>query len=162
MLDPAKELAIREALGTKIAAFTQTAFVRRPMIDSKQDWVDLLGQENVDEEYELKVCTVDLVSFVNSATDGCDDDPLITLTYSAHLFFEYKETRSDDSNSTDDFVALILNLNNDFLQGDRDVDGVEGAEYLPVSQSSSILLDEDPLTGAFGHFTDLLIKVQVL
>jgi hypothetical protein len=159
MLDSVKELTIREALGTKIGNLTGSVFVRRPVIDSKQDWAELLGVENVDGELELKVCTVDLMQFADSPTDGCDDDPVVTLTYQVHIFHEYKETRSDDSNSTDDFTALILSLRNTFLNSNRQL--AAGSEHLPLAQSSFILLGDDQLTGAFGHSVDLLAKVQV-
>ncbi len=161
MLTPAKELTIREALGTKIALITSSAFVRRPMISSKQDWVELLGSENVDEEFELKVCTVDLLSFTDSEEEGCDDDPVVLLTYRIHYFRQYKELRSNDSNSTDDFNADILNLRNSFLDEDRSLGDLAKVESLPLTQSGFILLGDDPLTGAFGHFIDLQLQVEV-
>ncbi len=162
MLDAAKELTIREALGQKVAGITGSVFVRRPVIDSKQDWVDLLGIENVDEEFELRYCTVDLLGFTDSPTDGCDDDPLVTLTYAVHLFHEFKEARSDDSNSTDDFTAAVLNLRSRFLETDRSLGSLERIEHLPLRQSGFIILEEDPVTGSFGHFVDLQCMVQVL
>jgi hypothetical protein len=161
MLDSAKELTIREALGTKVAVITATAFVRRPVIDSKHDWAELLGKQNVDDELEVKCCTVDLLQFTDSDQEGCDDDPVVTLTYQVHLFHQYKEARSDDSNSTDDFAAAVLDLRNKFLEKNRDVAGVADAEYLPLTQSGFIILGTDPLTGSEGHFVDLIAKVEV-
>jgi hypothetical protein len=163
MLTPEKELAIREAQGTKIALLTGSVFVRRPMIDSKQDWVDLLGKENVDGEYEVKYCTVDLLSFTDSEEEGCDDDPVVNLLYGVRIFHGYKEKRSDDSNSTDDFIALILNLRNAYLNADRSVGSpaIPKVESLPLIQSGFILLGEDPLSGAFGHYIDLQAPIEV-
>jgi hypothetical protein len=161
MLDPAKELTIRQALGTKIGNITGSAFIRRPIIDSKQDESELLGVLNVDNEEEMHVCTVDFANFVNSATDGCDDDPMVTVTYKIHLFREYKESRSDLSNSTDDFIALVLNLNNAFLNADRSLASLPKVETLPLAQLSDIVLGDDPLTGGTGHFVDFLARVQV-
>jgi hypothetical protein len=161
MLTPEKELTIRQAAGTKVAALTGSVFLRRPVIDSKQDWVEALGVANVDDELEVRCCTIDLLQFTDSDEEGCDDDPVVTLTYIAHLFHQYKESRSDDSNSTDDFTSTLLSLRNDFLRGGRDVPGVAKAEYLPVTQSGFIILGIDPLTGSFGHYVDLQIKVEV-
>jgi hypothetical protein len=168
MLDPAKELIIREAIGDKISAITGYVFVRRPLIDSRADWAELLGVENADGKLEIKYCTVDLLGFADSPTDGCDDDPLTTLSYSVHLFNQYRESAvSDDSNSTDDFTATVLDLRNSFLNANRGVGPrgyppIENVERLPLVQSGFIILGEDPLTGAFGHYIDLIAKVEVL
>jgi hypothetical protein len=162
MLDPAKELAIRTALGTKVAALTGSVFIRPELFDSEQDWVEKLGVQNVDGELELKYCTVNLLQFTDSPTDGCDDDPVVFLTYQIHIFDGFTEQRSDLSNSTDDFIAKILDLRNEFLESSRNVAGVDKADYTPLTQSSLILLGDDPLTGGFGHFTDLQQRVQVV
>lgn len=161
MLTAEKELTIREAAGTKIALLTGSTFVRRPVIDSKIDWVDLLGHANVDDEMELRVCTVDLLQFLDSEEEGCDDDPVTTLTYGVHVFHQFKESRSDDSTSTDDFNALLLNLRNSFLSNDRSLGDLPKVESLPLTQSGFILLGDDPLTGSFGHSVDLLLRVEV-
>lgn len=160
-LSSAKEKTIREALGTKAAALAGSAFVRRPVIDSKQDWVELLGKTNIDGELEVKVCTVDLLQFTDSDQEGCDDDPVATLVYQIHLFHQYKESRSDDSSSTDDFNAAVVDLRNAFLDKNRSLAGLSGVENLPLTQSGFIILGDDPLTGAFGHYVDLLAKVEV-
>ena len=160
MLTPEKELTIRGAVGAKFALLTSSAFVRRPMIDSKIDWVELLGHENVDEEFELRVCTVDLLQFEDSEDEGCDDDPVVFLTYQVHLFHQYKETRTDDSNSTDDFAALVLNLRNSWLNKNRSLGDLEKVESLPLTQSGFILLGDDPLTGAFGHYVNFQLRVE--
>lgn len=156
-----KELAIRTSLGEKVAAITNSVFIRRPLFDSKQDWTEGLGHVNIDGETEIRACTVDLYSFTDSPTEGCDDDPVVTLTYGVHLFHQYQESRTDESNSTDDFNAAVLDLRNTFLQGSRDVAGAAGSEYLPLVQSGFIILDDDPLTGAFGHYVDLQAQVEV-
>lgn len=163
MLDAAKELTIRTALGEKIAAITASVFIRRPMIDSKNDWVDLLGKLNVDGELEVRYCTVDLAGFTDSAEEGCDDDPVVNLTYSVHLFHEYKEGRSNNSNSTDDFTAAVLSLRNAFLDADRSLGtpALAKVETLPLVQSGFIILGTDPVTGSYGHFVDLIASVEV-
>lgn len=161
-LTAAKEKSIREALGTKVALVTGSAFVRRPLIDSKQDWVTLLGVVNADDEYEIKYCTVDLAGFNDSDQEGCDDDPVVTITYQCHLFHEYKETRvADSSNSTDDFNAAFLTLRNTFLDDDRSLAALDRVESLPLAQTAFIILGTDTLTGAFGHYVDFTIAVEL-
>lgn len=160
MLDPAKELAIRTALGNRIFSVTAFVFIRRPYIDSRQDWASY-AYANTDGELEMKVCTVDLLRFDDSTEYGCDDDPQVTLTYGVHLFMQYNEGRTDGSNSTDDFISKLLYLRYTHLTGDRAVAGVTGAEYLPLVQANSILLGDDPLTGAYGHSVDLIAKVVI-
>ncbi|MBX3288457.1 MAG: hypothetical protein KF855_03835 [Acidobacteria bacterium] len=161
MLTSAKELEIRTFLGAKIAAVTASSFIRRPMIDSKQDWVALLGKTNIDGEYEMRYCTVDLLQFTDSDDEGCDDDPVVNLLYQVHLFHQYKEERSDDSNSTDNFIAVLLNLRNTFLNANRSIGVLDGAESLPLIQSGYILLGADALTGTFGHSVDLQLPVEI-
>lgn len=162
-LTPEKELQIREALGEKTAALTGSVFVRRPMIDSKQDWVELLGKENVDEELEIQACFVDFLGFTDSDQEGCDDDPVVTIDFRIHLFHEYREERSDDSTSTDDFTAVVLNLRNAFLDANRSLGSpvLARVETLPLVQSGFIILGVDPLTGAFGHFVDFTASVEL-
>ena len=159
-LSPVIETGLRAALAAKISTVAQNLIVDEPVIDSKHDEIDLLTRENVDGELETVFGKLDFLKFEDSSSDGCDDEPLVTLFYKLHLFQQFKEKRSDNSTSANDFVALVLNLRNKFLESNRRLVS-SNIEHLPLRQLIAITLGEDPLMGAEGHFADFEIKVQI-
>lgn len=159
-LTPEKEKQILEALKAKFELYAANVITDEPLFDSKQDVVDAITIENVDQETEVVYCKLSLSGFEDSATDGCDDEPVVFLTYTAHLFRQYKEKRSDDSTSENDLKALILNLRNKFLERGREL--LADCEHAPLRQTTFIILGDDPLTGAFGHYVDLTCRVEIV
>ena len=159
-LSPEIEINLRAALAAKIRTVAANLIVDEPVIDSKHDEIELLTKENVDDEIEIVFGKLDFLKFEDSTTDGCDDEPLVTLFYKLHLFQQFKEKRSDNSTSAKDFTALILNLRNRFLQSNRML-GASNIEHLPLRQILVITLGEDPLMGAEGHFADFEIRVEI-
>lgn len=162
-LTPEKEAQILTGLQSKFqsVAGADNVLIENPLIDSKQDIVDLVTVQNIDDETEVKYIYLSFQGFEDSATDGCDDMPSVTLKYNAHVAHGYKEKRSDDSSSEKDIKALVLNLRNKFLNKNRALPGVENCETTPLVQTNFIILDSDPLTGADAFYTDLLVKVEV-
>lgn len=99
----------------------------------------------------------------STGDDGCEDMPLVYATYNLHLFQQFNSKRADDSTSTKDMKALVLNLRNRFLETENNARKLtENSESLPLSQNNFILLDNDPLTGYYGHFVDLKLRVEIL
>ncbi|MGH9961751.1 MAG: hypothetical protein ACREBC_32250, partial [Pyrinomonadaceae bacterium] len=160
-LTPEKEALVLEALRVKFAGVSgmSNVIVEMPVIDSKQDEIDKLTVTNVDGELEIKYCYVSFLGYEDSATDGCDDAPLVYLNYQAHLFWGFKEKRSDNSSSEKDFKTLFINTRSKFLETGRTL--AAGAEHTPLAQTNSIILGDDPLTGAYGFFVDLSLRVEV-
>ncbi len=160
-LTPEKEIQILDALKAKFEAVAgaENVLIENPLIDSKQDAVDKLTVQNVDGQTEVKFIYISFLGFQDSATDGCDDNPVVYLTYNAHVVWGFNEKRSDDSFSEKDFKALVLNLRNKFLNKNRTI--LADCETSPLVQSAFIILGDDPLTGAFGHIVDLTVKVEV-
>lgn len=161
MLTPEKEQQIIAALKTKFesVAGASNVLIENPVFDSKQDAVEKLTVENVDGETEVKFIYISFLGFEDSTLDGCDDNPTVYLTYNAHVVWGYKEKRSDNSFSEKDFKALILELRNKFLNKNRTLSS--NCETTPLKQSNFIILGDDPLTGAYGHFVDLTCKVEI-
>jgi|GEM_PF-6185201 len=162
MLTAALEKQIRAALAAKIGAAAANIITEEPTIDSKHDEIDLFTKTNVDDELEVVCGKLDFLKFEDSATDGCDDNPLCTIKYRLHLFQGYKKKRSDDSTSAEDFKDLILELRNLLLKPNRMLVSPK-IEHLPLRQLTDITLDNDPLMPAlgYGHFADFEIKVQI-
>lgn len=160
-LTAAKEQQIIDALKAKFAGVTGASNIitDMPVIDSKQDEIDLLTVQNVDDELEIKYCYLSFLGYADSETDGCDDMPVVFLDYNAHFFAQFKELRSDNSTSEKDFKAWILNTRNKFLEDNRTL--LVGCEHTPLTQSGFIILGDDPLTGSYGHFQDLTLRVEI-
>jgi hypothetical protein len=160
-LTPEKELQILDALKTKTESVegAENVLVENPLFDSKQDVLEKVCVENVDGETEVSYIYWSLLGYEDSTTDGCDDNPVVYLIYNAHVFRGYKEKRSDNSFSEKDFKALILNLRNKFLQKNRTI--LANCETTPLKPNNFIVLGDDPLTGAYGHYYDLTLKVEV-
>jgi hypothetical protein len=159
MLTPEKQEQILGALKAKFALEAHNVITDEPLFDSDNDVVDLICRVNADDEQEVVYCRLSLTRFLDSATDGCEDDPVVTLTYSAHLFWEFREKRSDDSSPEKDLIDLILRLRNRFLLPDRDIG--ETAEHTPLRGVSNIILGTDPLTGVHGFYKDVAVDVVV-
>ncbi|MBS1797457.1 MAG: hypothetical protein JSS81_26780 [Acidobacteria bacterium] len=160
-LTPEKELLILDALKAKIesVAGAENVLVENPLIDSKQDAVERLTVQNSDDQTEVKYIYISFLGFEDSETDGCDDEPVVTLTYNAHVVWGFNERRGDESFSEKDFKALVLNLRNKFLESRREL--LPDCEHQPLKQQNFILLADDPLTGAYSHFIDLILKVDI-
>ncbi len=164
-LTPEKEVEILEALRVKVASAEGASNVvaDEPLLDSKDDVLETICVQNVDDETEVKFIKIDFVKFEDSKTDGCEDSPVVYATYNFHLFQQYKEKRSDNSTSTADFKRLVLNLRNLFLITENNARRLAAnCEHLPLKQTNQITLGNDELTGFYGHFTDLECKVEIL
>ena len=161
-LTPDIQSNILTALQTKFAGVSgvDNFLIKNPLLDSKTDAVDVLTVENSDGELEVKYIYLSFLGFEDSLTDGCEDDPSVSLTYNAHCFWQYQELRADGSYSERDFVNLILNLRNEFLKSNRVI--LTDTETTPLKQNNFIILGDDPLTGAYGFYCDLTVKVEII
>ena len=160
-LTPSIEDQILTALKAKFEAVSgvSNVLIENPLFDSKQDAINKVCVQNVDNETEVKYIYLSFLGFQDSATDGCNDRPSVNLTYNAHCVWQYKEKRSDLSYSEKDFKALIFNLRNKFLNKNREI--LSGIETTPLVQNAFILLADDPLTGAYAYLLDFTLKVEI-
>lgn len=165
-LNPEIEASILEALRVKISSVegATNVIADEPLLDSKQDVLDTICVQNSDDETEVKYLKIDFLGFEDSpGDDGCEDMPLVYATYNLHLFQQFNSKRQDESTSTKDVKAVVLNLRNKFLETANNARRLApNCESLPVSQNNFIILDNDPLTGYYGHFVDLKLRVEIL
>lgn len=160
-----KEVLILTALAAKVGSVpgARNVIADEPLLDSKQDVLDTICIQNTDDETEVVYIKIDFLGFEDNAEEGCEDNPLTYLDYNLHVFQGYKEVRADGSSSATDIKRLVLNLRNRFLETDAGARAlVADCETLPLRQDKFIILDNDPLTGAYGHFVDLIARVEIL
>ena len=158
------EALILAALSAKILAVAGVAnvVIDEPLLDSKFDVLKTICVRAVDGKTEVKYLKIDFLGFVDSATDGCDDEPLVFIRYKLHAFQQYRDKRADGTTSTNDIKRLVINLRNEFLRTDNKARRIlEKCETQPLKQENFIILGNDPLTGAYGHFTDLICTVEL-
>ena len=163
-LTPEKEALILESLRVKVASAEGASNVvaDEPLLDSKDDVLETICVQNVDDETEVKFIKIDFAKFEDSKTDGCEDNPVVYIVYNFHAFQQYKAKRTDNSTSTSDFKKLVLNLRNLFLVTENNARRIAAnCESTPLIQTTPIILGNDDLTGFYGHFTDLTCKVEI-
>lgn len=158
------ESEILAALKLKIESVSGASNViaDEPFFDSKQDFIESLTVQNIDDELETSYIKIDYLGWRDSLTDGCDDMPVVFVKYRIHSFAQYKEVRSDDSTSQKDFKVLDINLRNKFLETQNNARSLAAnSEHTPLTLQNDIILDEDSLTGIFGHIADYSIEVEI-
>lgn len=132
-------------------------FERRRLITDRADFVKKLSVLAADVK-EIRFAEISLLQFDDSEDEGCDDEPVCILTYGLHLFQEFKDSRSDDTNSDASFNASILAIRNYFLYNRDMLSGKAQAE--PVTQPEFSQFGQDTLTDCTGHFADLILRVN--
>jgi hypothetical protein len=113
-------------------------------------------------ERQLKYLLVELIAIDD--VEGEDNCPGLALTYRLRLFVGFRETKEifvGYENSTDDFNASLIKLRNEFTLNERLVDDAQNITSEPLSRENFILLDDDPISGATGHFIDLNTIIEV-
>lgn len=163
-LTPEKEEQILEALKAKIESVPNASNViaDEPFFDSKQDYVKKLTVLNVENVRETKYIKIDYLGWRDSATDGCDDNPVVFLKYKLRSFQQYKEVRSDLSTSAKDIKVLDINLRNKFLEAENNARLLApNSEHRPLVLISDIILDVDEPTGIYGHIAEYSIEVEL-
>lgn len=161
-LTPAKENAIREAIRDAIEGLGVPTFSRRRQISSKQDFYAKLGTLGVGNKTEVRFVQMDLVGMTDLVGEGIDDCPPVRLTYRLHVFFQFADLRSDDSNSTDDFIAFCLDLRHLINELDE-VDDGDGFKHSlsKLTQTGDILTDNDAISDVVGHYAEFTVEVDV-
>jgi len=161
-LTPAKELAIREAIRSEIETLGVPTFSRRRLISSKQDFYAKLGTLAIGNKTEVRFVQMDLINFTDLVGEGIDDCPPVRLAYRLHVFFQFADLRSDDSNSTDDFIKFCLDLRHLINELDE-VDDGDGRKHSigKLTQTSDILTDNDSIADVTGHYAEFLVEVDV-
>ena len=164
-LTPEKELEILETLRAKVSSVESAINVvtDEPLLDSKNDVLKTICYKTANNKTEIRYIKIDFLGYTDDPENGCEDDPVVYLNYNFHLFHQYIEKRSDGSSSAKDIKKLVFNLRNAFLpfkNGERKI--AEIYESTPLTQARFIILGEDPMTGGhYGHFTDLICKVEI-
>lgn len=158
----ADEQAAREVIRGYIAAFALAGnvFPRRRSFNSRADFFKGLGTE-VNNETEIRFVEMELVNIEDSPDEGPDDCPVATLTYNLHIFHQFADDRSDDTNSDTDFTDLLFRLRTFFLD-EREflVNGAWTVQMQPLVPAELTQFGNDTFTDCVGHFKDATLKVE--
>lgn len=144
---------------TGIGPLAGKVFNRRRSISSRKDFFAKLGND-VDDKTEIRYIEIELLNIEDSETEGFDDCPVAVLTYNLHLFHEFADLRSDNSNSDKDFTELLLLLRTFFL-GEQEftITGWE-IQTQPLIFSEFTQFGNDTFTDVRGHWKDLTLKAN--
>ncbi len=156
------ELMVRELLADKSRAVAGVGhvFTKRFYIVGKQQYVEKLGIENApDGDIKVRCLFIEFVGYEDTAK-GCDEAPVFNLVYSFRAIHEFEDERADGSCSSDDFAAFVMNLRAAFLPA-RHLGFPDNLYHTPLLMPDRIRIDEDELTGAFGHIAPFVLKVEL-
>jgi hypothetical protein len=165
-LTPEKELELRAQIKTDVESVENTGavFSKPEFFTSKQDFVARCTKQMVNgDDREVQFCQISFFGFEdlpNAGSAVCADDPPVRAIFRLHLFHEYVAKRSDNTNSHDTFTAMILNLRNKFLETQ---DQGEYTERTPLTPDQFIIFGQENefFPGAYGHYTNLTVKVEL-
>lgn len=161
----AKEAEIRAAIKAALELLavhpTQPAdvghvFERPRLITDRNDFVAKLSRLVADKK-EIRYVELSFARFQDDDTEGCDDEPVVGMSFTLHLFQEFVDNRSDDTNSTATFTNTILAIRNYFLWNRNLAPGMKAR---PVVQNELARFGQDTLTDCTGHFADLVLTVD--
>ncbi|MBA3243025.1 MAG: hypothetical protein H0T60_17535 [Acidobacteria bacterium] len=157
------EAMVRGLVAAKCAAVEGTGhvFTQRFYVVGKQAYVDKLGIESsADGNYEVRCLFVEFVGYEDLAK-GCEDAPHYHLIYSMRAVQEFADVREDESSSSQEFAAYVMNLRAAFLTA-RDLGFPARLHHEPLSMDERIRIDDDEMTGVFGHIAPFVLKVEVV
>lgn len=165
VLTGTQEKLIREALKARaqkpgVLGSTFPVFTKRVYISSEQDLVKKIGVK-VGNKIEFKYLQIELAGIDDG--EGEDNCPIVEAKYRFHLFVGFVDSRSGGAtyeSSTEEFNSLYLNLRNEFSINDRVFPDSDNTRNDALTRVDFIVIDEDPLTGATGHFIDLETTVE--
>lgn len=165
-IEPEKEKEIREALKARaqkpnVLGSGFPTFTRRVYVSSESDLIKKIGVK-VGKITEYKYLQIELVGIDD--IEGEDNCPGLELIYRFHLFVGFIDSRPNGAtfaNSTDEFNANLINLRNEFSLSDTILEDNSHTSNDALTRDDFILIDDDPLTGAVGHFIDQTTRVEV-
>lgn len=157
------EVMVRGLVADKVRAVDEArhVFTQRFYVSSKLTYVEKLGVENeADGNVEVRCTFVEFLGFEN-LNKGCDDAPHYYLVYGLRTVQEFVDEREDGSSSTAEFSAFVMNLRDAFLTG-RDLGFPDRLHQEHLEMAEHAQIDDDDLTGAFGHIAPFILKVEVV
>jgi hypothetical protein len=131
-------------------------FSRRRSITSREHFARALGKASIDSKVEIQFLEIEFLQFVDLDASGGEDCPGASIVYGLHLFKQFVDSRSDSTNSDDEFTAAVFKLREGFLNF-HDFGAAVGE---PITQPEYANFGNDSLTDCKGHSVDLLLTVN--
>jgi hypothetical protein len=133
---------------------------RRRAIANRQDYFAKLAIEQADQN-EIVFCELEFLHFEDSPDEGDDDCPVLIVTYGVHVFRQFVDLRSDDSNSSQDFKNAIFSIRKFFLESNREYSAGDFLAIVdPLLMPDFAQFGNDTFTDAVGHVGDLNLTVR--
>jgi len=173
-LDAEKEYEIRAAaLKTKIAGVDKMAIpgvaVGRNVFETewffanKEDFAAVMGVSGATyvKALEVKFALIDYAGFTDSG-DGRDKCPVLWLDYDIFLFWQFSNVRADGTRSSNDFTALIMNMQEEFFRNRRLDEKTRIVSFTQlgrvVKRKTTEYLPDDKVKGSF---VNLRVRIEV-
>lgn len=182
-LTSAVELEIRKQLAAKMALVEDAGHILpSPLFFAdKSDFfavVNPLVTQKQIESTPAAFCSISLLKFEDSPSEGCADEPLVRLTYNFYFFREIFTEREDETETPDDFLKLLLKSHNSFIKTVLDariqflgladlIGNFPAGFYIMTNSLSQPEFNEEKevcryITDAEGHSVDLQSVIEVL
>lgn len=137
-------------------------FGRRRQFNSRVDFIERTGVKTSDDKTEIRFTEIECIDISDDDVQGADDNPAAVATYNLHAFHQFVDERSDESNSDQDFTALILRLRDKVLNAPKFTlpSGwkVELEPITPPEGTEFTQFGPDTFTDIVGHFKDIPVK----
>lgn len=159
------EAALRAEIVAEIEAIGALAgnvFNRRRQFNSKTDFIarttKLVG-ESGKEKKEVRFVEVELINIEDSPDEGFADCPAVILTYNLHIFHEFADERSDETNSDFDFNTCLLKLRARFLSKFEWIENRGRAESDGLTFPELTQFGNDGFTDIRGYSKDVELRI---
>ena len=162
MLDQAKETVIRDFIVAKAqtALSTEKVFRTRKLFASSQDFAARTTQSYI-PAFKAHYLMISLASLRDDPRKGCDDDPVVFITYALQLYRDSQEEKDAKPNSHDMLVRDTLLLRNSFLK-DRDIVGDQIVHQALVQVGEMVKVQPcEHIVGTLGDWLNFRLTVEV-
>lgn len=128
---------------------------------SAQDFAAMVQETFVQKTYKVFYLMINFGRFEDSRTRGCDDDPVLTVSYKFQLFRETQEARNSNPNSHDQLVTDMVNLRNRFL-ATQDITPNQ-IVHSPLVQVGDMITIQDCeyVVGILGDWMNFRVNVEI-
>ncbi len=113
------------------------------------------------KEYKPKYLMFNYGSFRDDTTKGCDDDPLVKITFIAQLYRSIQQAKTGEDNSHDLLVTDLITLRNAFLL-DRVIEP-ENIEHEALVQVGDFIRFQkcEHIVSEIGNWVNFRVTVEV-
>lgn len=171
-LDAEKEHWIRAvALKEKIAGVAgmeiggvtagRNVFETEWFFANKEDFASVMGVSgaNNTKALEVKFAMIDYAGFTDTG-DGTAKCPVLRLNYDIFLFWQFSNVRANGTRTSNDFTALIMNMQEEFFRNRRLDEKTRIVSFAQigkvVKRRTTEFLPDDKVKGSFVNLRAII------